>query len=70
MEAIFSVFNFINSILSTIIKGIRGTIDIINSVINLLISITRIIPNPLYGAFIVFITLYGIIFTYKIFRQG
>ena len=64
------VFDFINSVLSTIIEGIYGTIRIIGSIFNLIISITRILPNPLYSCLLGFLTLYVTIFTYKIIRKG
>lgn len=70
IDSVKAVFDFIYSLLDTIISGIYGVIDIISSVIQLIISICKIIPNPLYSAFLFFISLYLVIFTYKIFRKG
>lgn len=70
VDSIVEVFNFIGSLLSTIIEGITGIISIIKSILNLLLSITRILPSPLYPCFITFITLYSTIFIYKLFRKG
>ena len=70
LEIIGKVFNFIYSLLDTIIDGVFGTIEIISSIIELIISITRILPNPLYPCFLTFLSLYGVIFTFKIFRKG
>ena len=69
-DTLISVFDFIYSLLDTIIQGIYGVIKIVSSLLELMISIARILPNPLYACFISFITLYGVIFTYKIFRKG
>ena len=70
LDVIGKVFDFIYSLLDTIIEGVFGTIEIISSIIELIISITRILPNPLYPCFLAFVSLYGVIFTFKIFRKG
>ena len=70
MDAIYEVFNFIYSLLDTIIKGVSGAVSIVTSTIQLIYNISLIIPNPLYGAFLSFLSLYVVIFTYKIFRKG
>ena len=70
MDAIYEVFNFISSVLSTIIEGISGLTSILGSLLNLILSICRILPNPLYPCFISFLTLYSTIFIYKIIRKG
>lgn len=69
-DSLVAVFNFIYSILQTIIDGIYGVIQIFGSITNLILSITKILPEPLYSTFYFFISLYVIIFTYKIFRKG
>ena len=69
-QPVIDFFNFIGSVLSTIIDGITGLCSIITSVIQLIISITRILPSPLYPCLMVFLGLYSTIFVYKIIRQG
>lgn len=69
-QPIIDVFNFIVSILQTIIDGIYGVVSIIGNIIKLILSLCRILPDPLYGTFLVFVSLYGTIFIYKIFRKG
>lgn len=70
MHSVQIIFDFIVSIFDTIVSGINGTISIITSLINLVLSIIKILPSPLYQCCYVFITLYLVIFTYKIFRKG
>ena len=69
-DSLVAVFNFIYSILNTIISGIYGVIQVFTSIFNLIVSITEIFPQPLYSTFCFFIALYVTIFAYKIFRQG
>lgn len=69
-QPIIDVFDFISSILSTIINGISGVLSIFASILNFLNTIMRILPNPYYPCFLAFISVYGAIFTYKIFRKG
>lgn len=69
-QPVIDFFNFIGTLLSTIADGITGVISIIGSVIQLILSITRILPSPLYPCFLVFVGLYSTIFVYKIFRKG
>ena len=66
----WTLFDFIVSILGTIVDGIYGCIQIITSLINLFLSIIKILPSPLYQCCYIFISLYLVIFTYKIFRKG
>ena len=70
LDVIGKVFDFIYSLLDTIIDGIFGIVEIISSLIELIISITKILPNPLYPCLLVFLSLYSVIFIYKIFRKG
>lgn len=70
LQPVVDVFNFILSILSTIIDGITGITSILLSIFNLILSICRILPNPLYPCFMLFISLYSTIFVYKIVRKG
>lgn len=67
---LIDLINFIGSIFNAIYEGIYGTIQILGSIINLLINITMILPQPLYSCLVAFLSLYLIIFTYKIFREG
>ena len=69
-QPVIDFFNFIGSIIDTIINGINGLTSIISSIIHLLYSITRILPSPLYPCFIAFLGIYSTIFIYKIIRQG
>ena len=70
LQPVVDFFNFVGSVLSTIIDGITGLTSIIIAIINLLLSITRILPSPLYPCLIVFLGLYSTIFIYKIIRKG
>lgn len=69
-DSVVAVFNFIYSLLTTIIDGIYGTIQVITAIVNLLFNIIRLLPDPLYSTLYFFISLYIVIFTYKITRQG
>lgn len=69
-QPLIDVFNFIYSILDTIISGIFGILVIISSIINFILQITLILPNPLYPCFITFVSLYSVIFIFKIYRKG
>lgn len=69
-QPVIDVFNFIGDLLGTIVNGISGVISIIRSLFNLLLSLTRILPSPLYPCLQVFLGVYITIFTYKIFRKG
>lgn len=69
-KPVIDVFNFIASVINTIISGINGLTDILYSVIELILSITRILPNPLYPCLLTFLGVYSTIFIYKIIRQG
>lgn len=68
-QPVIDFFSFVGSFLNTITEGITGLISIVNSIINLIISITRILPSPLYPCLLVFLTLYSTIFIYKIIRN-
>lgn len=69
-QPVIDFFNFLGGILNTIVKGISGLTSIITSIINLIISITRILPSPLYPCLLSFLGIYLTIFLYKIIRQG
>lgn len=69
-QPVIDVFSFIASVLSIIVEGITGISSIIRSILDLLLSITRILPNPLYPCLVSFITLYSVIFIYKLVRKG
>lgn len=69
-DVLSDVFNFIGKIFSTIYEGIYGIISVISSFFNLLFNIIRILPNPLYPCMLSFLSLYLIIFIYKLFRKG
>ena len=64
------LFNFIGSIFQTIYDGITGIITILSNIIELIFNIIGILPQPLYNCLFTFVSLYLIIFTYKIFRKG
>lgn len=69
-QPVIDVFSFIYGILQTIINGIYGCVAIIVNLFDMIIDITRIIPDPLYTLFIVFVNVYFTIAVYKIFRKG
>ena len=69
-QPVIDFFNFVGGLISTIAKGISGVISIIGSILNLILSICKILPSPLYPCFIAFISIYSTIFIYKIFRKG
>ena len=69
-DTLVAVFDFIFSILNTIIDGITGCVEIVLAIISFLNSICRILPSPLYQTFLAFLSVYSTIFVYKIFRQG
>ena len=69
-QPVIDFFNFVGSLLTTITEGIFGISTIIYSIINLIYSITRILPSPMYPCFVGFMTLYYTIFVYKLFRKG
>ena len=69
-QPVIDVFNFIYSILDTIIKGITGCVGIVVSLVDIVVEIARIIPEPLYTVFMIFFDLYIVIATYKLFRKG
>lgn len=69
-DPLFEVINFIGQVFGIIFDGIYGIISIIESIFELVLSICRIIPNPLYPCFMTFLYVYLTIFTYKIIRKG
>ena len=69
-DPIVSVFNFIGSVLSTIIEAITGITSITASILNLVVSIMRILPNPLYPCLLAFLGLFSVILGFKIIRKG
>lgn len=70
MDSILAIFDFIYSIFDTIIQGIYGCIELVTSIVNLIINITKIIPSPMYQCLLAFLSLFIVIFSYKIFRKG
>lgn len=70
MNAFFEVIQFVYSLLGTIVEGIYGIVSIINAIFTLVNNMIAILPNPLYNCLLFFISLYLIIFVYKIFRKG
>ena len=69
-DPVVEFFGFIGSVLSTIIQGITGLTTILISTIELIISITRILPNPLYPCLLAFLSVYSTILIYKLIRKG
>lgn len=64
LQPVVDVFNFIVSILQTIINGIYGVVSIIGNIIKLILSLCRILPDPLYSTFwflFLFMVLYSFI---------
>lgn len=69
-QPVIDVFNFIASILDTIIKGIYGIIAIITSLLDIFIDIGRILPHPLSSTFVAFLGVWSVLVAFKIFRKG
>ena len=69
LDSIIAIFDFIYSIFDTIYNGIYGIIKIVESFINFIFSIIKILPNPLYPCMLAFMSVYLAIFIYKIFRN-
>ena len=69
-ESVVAVFNFIFSVLETIVNGISGITSILVNVISLLLSITKILPTSLYVITYSFISVFSIVFLFKLIRKG
>lgn len=69
-DLIFGFFSFINTIIETISDTIGGIILLIGHLGELILSITYIIPYPLYPCFMSFQIVFWSIFTYKLLRKG
>ena len=69
-DPIIEFFNFLATIIGTIINGIYGIINIINGIVNLLFKIIGILPDNLSIISYVFVSLFSLILTYKIIRKG
>ena len=65
LNTIFQVFSFIFSILSDIINGVLGIGIILINLSGILISLVRILPEPIFSAFITFLACYIAIVIYK-----
>ena len=70
LQPVVDFFGFVGSVLSTIVQGIDGLTNILTSVIELILSVTRILPNPLYPCLLTFLGVYSTIFIYKILRAN
>lgn len=70
LDTIVSVFDFLYSILDTIINGIKGITLLIYNVIALFNNIIKVLPTPLYLVSITFIGVYTTLFIYKLVRKG
>ena len=68
--SVISVFQFIFSLLQTIIEGVWGIYKIILNIPKTIDSILHIMPIQLYAPFSTFLTLYFIIMIFKLFRKG
>lgn len=69
-DPIIDVFNFILSILDTIIQGITGITSLIFNIFDLFNNIIKVLPTPLYVVSVSFIGVFSTIFIYKLVRKG
>lgn len=63
-------FNFINSILQSILDIIDAFTVIFNYILELILKITYILPYPLYPCLVAFLGVYLSIIIYKLCRKG
>lgn len=70
LNPIVEFFQFISTIIGTIINGIYGIVNIITGVINIIIKVIGVLPDNLSMITYIFVSLFSVILTYKIFRKG
>lgn len=70
LDPIVEFFQFVSTIIGTIINGIYGIISIITGVFNLIYKVIGILPDNLSMVTYIFTNLYLLILTYKIIRKG
>lgn len=69
-NGVITVFDFIVSLLGTITEGIFSCVELLLQILNLINSICKILPSPLYYTLVSFVSVYSSIFIYKLFRKG
>lgn len=70
IDSITAVFDFIYSVLSTIITAISGITNLIYNIFGLVFDFAQILPGELYIIFNVFEVLFITILIYKLIRKG
>ena len=70
LDPIVDFFGFVSTILNTIINGIYGIVSIVTGLFNLIYKVIGILPDNLSMITYIFVGLYSLILTYKIFRKG
>lgn len=70
IESVKAVFDFIYSLLSTIIEAINGITLIFENIFTIIFNIIRVFPTSMYLIIFTFISLYLTIIIYKLFRKG
>lgn len=70
LDPIVEFFQFVSTIIGTIIKGIYGIVSIITGLFSLIYKVIGILPDNLAMVTYIFVGLYSLILTYKIFRKG
>lgn len=68
-KGLVAVFDFIYSLLDTIINGIRGITSIITNIINLILSLIRILPTSLYLITFSFVGVFSVVFIFKLIKH-
>lgn len=69
-DPIIDFFGFISTIIGTIINGIYGIVNIIKGITNIIIRVIGVLPDNLAMITYIFVSLFSLILTYKIFRKG
>lgn len=69
-DSVVAVFDFIYSILSIIVEGIPGILGLLNNIIDLLISIAKILPSQLYSISVAYFTVFSLVLIFKLLRKG
>lgn len=69
-QPVIDFFQFIGTILSTIVEGITGITLLIGGLIGLFYSLITILPGPLSIITYTFVNLFNVILIYKLIRKG
>lgn len=69
-DPIVEFFQFISTLIETLVNGIYGIINIITGLFDLIIKIIGVLPDSLAMITYIFISIFTLILTYKIVRKG